>query len=138
MSKIDRPHPGDLLTVAFETINARGSDYDNANEIADNFREIAAVASIITGKPLEASDVALIQLCTKLVRSKSSPEKLDNYVDGVNYLAFAACFRGLIPLPVPKKAKGAVQTDPRLPQNYPVDPPKKGNGPDSAEVLYVR
>jgi Domain of unknown function (DUF6378) len=99
---LDRPHPGELLTLAFETINARGDDYDNAADLAQNFREIAAVASVITGKTLEAQDIALIQHCVKLVRVKSCPEKLDNYVDGVNYLAFAACFRGLVPLPTPE------------------------------------
>ena len=101
-TRIDRPHPGELLTVAFETINARGDEYDNAADLAQNFREIAAMATIITGKELEARDIALVLHCTKLVRSKSCPDKIDNYVDGVNYLAFAACFQGLVPLPVPK------------------------------------
>jgi len=98
MAPIDRPHPGDLLTLAFELINARGDDYDNAASIDQNYREIAAVASVIIGKPLTARDVAMIFLCSKLVRSKSSPDKIDNYVDGMNYLAFAACFQGLVPL----------------------------------------
>lgn len=96
---IDRPHPGDVLTLAFELINARGADYDNANAIENNFREIAAVASVVLGKPLDARDIALIQVCVKLIRSKSDAGKLDNYVDGANYLAFAACFAGLVPLP---------------------------------------
>jgi Domain of unknown function (DUF6378) len=106
---LDRPQPGELLTLAFETINVRGNDYDNAADLAQNFREIAAVASIITGKALEARDIAMIQHCVKLVRTKSAPGKIDNYVDGVNYLAFAACFQGLVPLttpdPPPKPAR---------------------------------
>ena len=109
MAPIDRPHPGDLLTLAFELINARGAEYDNVASIDQNYREIAAVASVIIGKPLTARDVAMIFLCSKLVRSKSSPDKIDNYVDGMNYLAFAACFQGLVPLslqgpPAPSKA----------------------------------
>jgi len=94
-----RPHPGELFTLAFELINARGADYDNAASLEQNYREAAAVASVITGKALTARDVALVLHCVKLVRSKSSPEKLDNYVDGINYLAFAACFTGLVPIP---------------------------------------
>ena len=94
-----RPHPGDLLSLAFELINARGADYDKANNIEQNFREAAAVASVVIDKPVTARDVAMIMACVKLIRSKSDPGKLDNYVDGMNYLAFAACFQGLVPLP---------------------------------------
>jgi len=99
MSSIDRPHPGDLLSHAFELINARGNDYDNANDLEQNFREAAAVASVILGKPFTPRDIAMVLACVKLIRSKSSPEKIDNYVDGMNYLAFAACFQGLVPIP---------------------------------------
>ena len=102
MSRIDeRPHPGDLLTLAFETINARGADYDKANNIDQNFREAAAIASVVVGKTLTARDVAMVMHCVKLIRSKSAPDKLDNYVDGMSYLAFAACFAGLAPLAAP-------------------------------------
>ena len=94
----ERPHPGDLLSHAFELINARGADYDNAADIEQNYREVAAVASVITGKALTPRDVAMIMVCLKLLRSKSSPDKLDNYVDAMNYMAFAACFTGLVPL----------------------------------------
>jgi hypothetical protein len=100
MSSIpERPHPGDLLTLAFETINARGAEYDNANDLVGNFREVAAVASVVLGKVITARDVVLIQHCVKLIRSRSAPDKLDNYVDGMSYLAFAACFAGIAPLP---------------------------------------
>jgi hypothetical protein len=100
MSKVDqRPHPGDLLSHAFELINARGNDYDNANSLEQNFRESAAVASVVIGKDLTPRDIALVMACVKLIRSKSAPDKIDNYVDGMNYMAFAACFNGLVPLP---------------------------------------
>jgi hypothetical protein len=102
-----RPHPSELLTHAFELMNARGAEYDNAASLEQNFREAAAVVSVILGKALTARDVALVLHCVKLIRSKSAPEKLDNYVDGMNYLAFAACFTGLVPIaplgaPAPK------------------------------------
>ena len=94
----ERPHPGDLLSLAFELINARGGEYDNAGSLEQNFRETAAVASVIVGKDITPRDVAMIMACVKLIRSKSAPDKLDNYVDGMNYMAFAACFAGVAPL----------------------------------------
>jgi hypothetical protein len=94
----ERPHPGDLLSLAFELINARGSEYDNAGSLEQNFREAAAVATVIIGKDITPRDVAMILACVKLIRSKSVPDKLDNYVDGMNYMAFAACFAGVMPL----------------------------------------
>ena len=116
MTTHERPHPGDLLSLAFELINARGADYDNAASIEQNFREAAAVASVVTGKELTARDVALVLHCVKLIRGKSSPGKLDNYVDGMNYLAFAACFAGLKPLVLP------VETPQKLPTVQPFEP----------------
>jgi len=116
MTSIDkRPHPGDLLSLAFELINARGGEYDNVASLEQNYREAAAVASVVIGKDLTARDVAMIMACIKLIRSKSAPDKLDNYVDGMNYLAFAACFQGLVPLtlqggtPVPVVVKQAAE-----------------------------
>jgi len=110
---MNRPGPGDLLSHAFELINERGTDYDNAASLEQNYREIAAVASVVIGRPFTARDVALIMHCAKLIRMKSSPEKLDNYVDGMNYLAFAACFTGLVPIPplgaAPAKDKDVVK-----------------------------
>jgi len=94
----ERPGPGDLLTHAFELINARGADY-NTESLEQHFREVAAVASVVLGKEITARDVAIIMSCIKLVRSKASPGKLDNYVDAMNYMAFAACFTGLVPMP---------------------------------------
>jgi hypothetical protein len=100
----ERPHPGDLLTHAFELINARGDEYDNAGGLEQNFREAAAIASVVVGKELTARDIAMVLHCVKLVRSKSAPDKLDNYVDGMNYLAFAACFTGLVPMALATRA----------------------------------
>jgi len=98
-----RPHPGDLLSHAFELINARGAEY-NTESLDQHFREAAAIATVVLGKEVTARDIAMIMACVKLLRSKASPEKLDNYVDGMNYLAFAACFTGLVPLNLPVKA----------------------------------
>src|SRR4029077_21181145 len=100
-----RPHPGDLLTLAFELINERGQAYDTAGGNEQNYREAAAVATLILGKEVTARDVAMVLHCVKLIRSRSAPDKLDNYIDGMNYLAFAACFAGLAPIPQPAAVK---------------------------------
>ena len=115
MTQKHRPHPGDLLSHAFEIINARGNEYDNAADIEQNFRETAAVASVVLGKAITPRDVAMVMACVKLIRSKSAPEKLDNYVDGMNYMAFAACFTGLAALPLP------MDPPPRLPAVQPFE-----------------
>jgi hypothetical protein len=100
MSNIDkRPHPGELLSHAFELINARGAEYNGTSDLDQHFREAAAVSSVVLGKEVTARDIAMILACVKLLRSKASPEKLDNYVDAMNYMAFAACFTGLVSLP---------------------------------------
>jgi len=115
----DRPHPGDLLTHAFALINERAGDYDNASNLEQNYREIAAVASVVIGKVLTPRDVAMVMVCMKLIRSKSSPDKIDNYVDAMNYTAFAACFAGLIPLAV---------LEGKAPRPAPDAPKPNGNG----------
>lgn len=95
-------HPGELLSYAFEVLNARGTEYETDNGIDQSFREIAAIASVITGKHLTARDVAVVLHCVKLIRSKADPNKIDNYVDGMNYWAFAGCFSDLPAVPAPK------------------------------------
>jgi hypothetical protein len=105
----ERPGPGDLLTHAFELINARGPEY-NTSTLDQHFREVGAVATVVLGKEITARDVAMIMACVKLLRTAASPGKLDNYVDGMNYLAFAACFTGLAPLP----PLGALAPKPRV------------------------
>jgi hypothetical protein len=103
MANDEKPHPGDLLTYAFEVMSARGGDYDNKGGIEDNYLEMAAVASIVTGKNLSARDIAVVLHCVKLVRSKSNPLKIDNYLDGINYWAFACFLTGLPPRGQPSK-----------------------------------
>ena len=44
MANLDRPHPGELLSLAFELINARGGDYDNANIEVRSADEVGQLA----------------------------------------------------------------------------------------------
>lgn len=78
--------PHEVLTQASNLIGERGADYGG---IEDNFANIANVYSSMTGKEFTAYDVAIIMVAVKIARIKQSPYKDDNYLDAINYLAFA-------------------------------------------------
>jgi hypothetical protein len=85
-----RPH--DILTKCAELIEDRGQDYGG---IEDNFRRISVIASVILNKTITPHDAAIVHLSTKLARMAGAQNKEDNYLDGINYLAFAAELRKL-------------------------------------------
>lgn len=77
----------DILRKACElTTGDRLQDYGDP---ADNHKRIADAFNAVTGHSLTASDVALLQVCTKLCRISTSPEKADSYVDGAAYFGIA-------------------------------------------------
>ena len=78
--------PHDVLKDAGALIGERGQDYGG---IEDNFKNIADIANAMTGLQLTPYHVAMIMCAVKFARIKSSPYKDDNYLDGINYLAFA-------------------------------------------------
>lgn len=79
--------PHKLLKEAADIIGERGQDY---GDIEDNFENIARIANSMLGDAnLSAYDIAIILAAVKFARIKQSPWKRDNFVDGVNYLAFA-------------------------------------------------
>lgn len=80
-------NPHKLLNEAAEIIGERGQDY---GDIENNFENIARIANAMRQDSyLRAYDIAIILAAVKFSRIKQSPRKRDNYVDGVNYLAFA-------------------------------------------------
>ena len=79
-------NPHQVLTDASALIGERGADYGG---VEDNFSNIAAIANIALGLDLTPFDIAIIMTAVKLSRVRQSPSKADNYLDGVNYLAFA-------------------------------------------------
>ena len=79
-------NPHQVLADASALIGERGADYGG---IEDNFSNIADIANIALGLNLTAFDIAVIMTAVKLARIRHSPAKGDNYLDGVNYLAFA-------------------------------------------------
>lgn len=79
----------DILTTAAATLNDRGQQYGEADAC---FTRIAKLASIILNKDVSRYDVAMILHAVKLGRLQESRSKADNYIDGINYLAFGAEF----------------------------------------------
>lgn len=80
-------NPHKLLQEAADIIGERGQDYGS---IEDNFANIANIANSMLGDSnLSAYDIAIILAAVKFARIKQSPWKRDNFVDGINYLAFA-------------------------------------------------
>jgi hypothetical protein len=84
--------PHDILAKCADLIGDRGQDYGG---IEDNFRRISIIASTILNKAISPHDAAIILLSTKLARMAGSQNKDDNYLDGINYLAFASDLRKL-------------------------------------------
>lgn len=78
--------PHKTLKECADLIGERGEDYGG---IEDNFTRIAVIASLVTGKHLSQYDVAMVLVATKLARMAGSKDKGDNYLDAINYLAFA-------------------------------------------------
>lgn len=79
-------NPHKVLTDAAELIGERGKDYGG---IEDNFSNIANIYETMTGNAFESYDVALMLVAVKIARIRQSPYKADNYLDAINYLAFA-------------------------------------------------
>lgn len=79
-------NPESFLREASKLIAERGKDYGG---IQNNFENIAKIASVVLRANLTAYDIAVILACVKIARMRNSPDKADNYLDAVNYWAFA-------------------------------------------------
>lgn len=79
----------DILYKAADILNKRAETYGDAEPL---FSDIAALVTIVLGKPFNKYEVSVVMECLKLARRKVSPLLEDNYVDQVNYTAFSAQF----------------------------------------------
>lgn len=75
-----------LLKSAVRTIDDREPIYGDRNLVYDR---AAIIANTILGLSLSAYDIMIILHASKLARIGGRQDKVDNYLDGVNYLAFA-------------------------------------------------
>jgi hypothetical protein len=60
--------------------------------VEDTFDRAAKLATLMLDKHVTMYDIAMIMHSMKMARISSSRTLDDNYVDGINYLAFAAQF----------------------------------------------
>ena len=75
-----------LLKSAMNTIDDREPVYGDRNLVYDR---TAIIANTVLGLSLSSYDIMMILHAAKLARIGGTQDKVDNYLDGVNYLAFA-------------------------------------------------
>lgn len=78
-----------IMHNAFSIKAERGKKYGDMKATLDRQ---AKIASLILGKVVTAYDVAMICHAVKLGRLQENRTNEDNYVDGINYYAFAGSF----------------------------------------------
>ncbi len=82
----------DVLSSAVNTLRDRAGQYGQEDMVFDR---ISRIATVMLDRVVTPYDVAMIHVATKMARVASNPRHADNYVDGVNYMAFAAQFAGI-------------------------------------------
>ena len=78
-----------ILTDAVMTLRNRDDQYGSMTE---TMTRACQIFELITGSPLSPYHANVFMHALKLSRIRTSPGKLDNYVDGINDLAFAGEF----------------------------------------------
>jgi hypothetical protein len=81
----------EILLNAAKAVTERSVGYGTP---AEGVTRAASIASLILGDTYTAYEIAVILHAVKLSRISASPQYLDSYVDGINFLAFAAEFVG--------------------------------------------
>lgn len=77
-----------ILELAKEVVtNGRNDRY---GEPENNFNTIAEFWSTYKGSAFTATDVAIMMTLLKIARIKNGKPHLDNFVDGIGYLACAS------------------------------------------------
>jgi len=79
----------EVLKEAASLIAERGKEYGPEDAC---FERSSNIATILLNKQISKYDVAMILHANKLARLQESRTKMDHYVDGINYMAFAAQF----------------------------------------------
>ena len=79
----------DVLISAAKTVDERNKEYGTIDEC---FSRITKISSAFFNEEIDEYKVAMILLFVKLGRIGDNKQYDDNYIDGVNYLAFASQF----------------------------------------------
>lgn len=78
-----------ILTDAVLILRDRDEQYGS---MVNTMTRACQIFELITGSPLSPYHANVFMHSLKLSRIRTSPGKPDNYVDGINYLAFAGEF----------------------------------------------
>ena len=79
----------EILSTAARTLRDRNIQYGSEEMCFDR---ISKISTLILNKEISPYDVAMIMVALKLGRLQESRSLDDHYVDGINYMAFAAQF----------------------------------------------
>ena len=121
----------EILSTAARTLRDRHTQY-GSEELC--FDRISKIATVILNKEISPYDVSMIMVALKLGRLQDARTLDDNYIDGINYLAFAAQFA---------KAKTSIETAveddivamaKRLAHKKPENPDEE----DTADIPFIR
>ena len=75
--------PLEILKQGIATFEERGTNYGDPHEL---FQKVATLFRVLTGKELDAHDVALLMILMKLSREQVASQP-DNALDGTVYMA---------------------------------------------------
>jgi hypothetical protein len=81
--------PQEMLLQSAQLIEERGAGYGG---IENNFQLISELFTLRIGREFHPYEVCVLMECVKDARMFSDPANVDNYLDGINYKAFAALF----------------------------------------------
>lgn len=79
----------DILTQSASILNKRADQYGDMREV---MHRASLHATLLLGRPVSKYEVVTIMTAVKMSRIPSTIDLMDNYVDGINYLAFAGEF----------------------------------------------
>ena len=78
-----------IIGTAAVILRERQEQY---GDMTDVVRRACDIYRLITGKSMSEYEANIFMHSLKLARIRTSPNKPDHYVDGINYLAFAGEF----------------------------------------------
>jgi hypothetical protein len=79
----------EVLANAISTLEDRGQEYGDVN---DTFERVCSIYNLMTGEAFTPWQANMFMMALKMARIRTNRSKSDNYVDGINYLAFAGQF----------------------------------------------
>ena len=103
-----------ILSDAVTLLKERGQDYGDENEL---FERTCSIYNLMTGESFTPWQANIFMTALKMARIKSHRSKADNYIDGINYLAFAGQFaqakpgRVAVSMPSPLGPQDQVEED---------------------------